>query len=188
MPDFPSWPAWLSVLAAATAASFFYLPVYAALFGSVLAVLCLVLAKADIEHFMLPDWASLLVFLLGLLWAWVSSLEAIEALSEAVLKAAAAGGILYAIGAIYQVLRRRSGLGFGDVKLVAAAAPWITPSEMVTTILIAAVAGIALVALRWALTGNAQVLGERVPFGALLAPAFWLVWFAGQAQLVWIDG
>ena len=83
----------------------------------------------------------------------------------------------------YARLRRLEGLGWGDVKLAAAGAIWLDWPQLPIALLIAAAAGILVVAGRAMLDGGRLKTSIAIPFGAFLAPSIWLVWFAGRADL-----
>ena len=63
-------------------------------------------------------------------------------LLAALLRALAAGFFLWAVRAIYGLLRKLEGLGWGDVKLAAAGGVWLAWMQMPLALLLAAVAGI----------------------------------------------
>jgi len=123
----------------------------------------------DLRRGRLPDWLTLPLAAAGLLHAWRG-----DALAPAA-AGCAAGFILFAgLGLCYRRLRGRDGLGGGDVKLAAAAGAWVGWQGLPSVVLLAAAAALALALAR----GRARP-GERVPFGAYLAPAILLVWLTG---------
>ncbi len=85
----------------------------------------------------------------------------------ALAEAALAYGLFAGLRAGYGRLRGRSGLGLGDVKLVAAAMPWIGLAQLPLMILIASTSALlAVVALR--LSGRRIGADTRLPFGPFL--------------------
>lgn len=78
----------------------------------------------------------------------------------------------------YRLLRGQDGLGFGDVKFVAAAVPWIglegTPALVLLAVLSALVSVLIL-----KLDGHELGGRQAISFGPHLALALWLIWVAG---------
>ena len=138
-----------------------------ALFGWAL----LTLTMLDLRHFWLPDAITLPLLLLGLALGWVIEPPLIDRAIGAV--AGYAGLALIALG--YARLRRRMGLGMGDAKLFGAIGAWLGWQALPPVLLLASVSGIAIV-LVLAIGGRAIGATTRVPFGALLAPAAFLLW------------
>jgi leader peptidase (prepilin peptidase)/N-methyltransferase len=77
----------------------------------------------------------------------------------------------------YARIRGREGLGFGDVKLAAAVGAWLSLDAIPLCFGLAA--GAALVAVMIAhLRGRSIERTTKIPFGAFLCPALWLVFYA----------
>jgi leader peptidase (prepilin peptidase) / N-methyltransferase len=77
---------------------------------------------------------------------------------------------------IYARVRGREGIGLGDVKLAAVAGAWLELDLIPFAIAIAALAALAVMALRQRLLGRPLRAAGRVPFGAFFAPAIWFAW------------
>ena len=77
----------------------------------------------------------------------------------------------------YARLRGREGLGLGDVKLAAAIGAWLPLDAIPLCFALAANAALALV-LFAPLRGRPLEATARLPFGAFLCPALWLVFYA----------
>ena len=111
--------------------------------------------------FPLPPWPN-----------WLSGL----------LGAAGAAGALLLVRWLYWLLRRREGMGLGDVKLAGMLGAWLGVAGVVLSlalgVLLAALVGLVL--LRRGLTGSA-----RLPFGSFLCAAAFITLFAGRAILIW---
>jgi leader peptidase (prepilin peptidase)/N-methyltransferase len=79
----------------------------------------------------------------------------------------------------YARLRAREGIGFGDIKLAAAVGAWL-PVEAIP-LCFGLASGAALVAVLLArLRGEAVDAFTKVPFGAFLCPALWLVFYGAS--------
>jgi leader peptidase (prepilin peptidase) / N-methyltransferase len=81
--------------------------------------------------------------------------------------------------ASYRRIRGFDGLGFGDVKLVAAAALWIGIQGMPVLLLVAVLS--ALLILR--AQGHDLHGQQAISFGPHLAPGLWLTWVFGSLWL-----
>ena len=169
----------LLVAAAASAAGFLLLAPLDAMFGTFLALLVLVVAATDLARFEIPDLANCAIFLLGIGWV-VSSEFYADAILDAVLRAAVAATVLEIVRILYRLLRGIEGLGMGDVKLAAAGAPWLPWSHLQVALLIAVCAALIALAGRALIARDGLHLRLALPFGAFLAPAVWVVWFALQ--------
>lgn len=75
------------------------------------------------------------------------------------------------------------GLGLGDVNLAIAADACSGTQGALNVILLASLAALAVITLQSSTTGRLVKSDTRLPFASILAPAIWLVWFAGQYQV-----
>lgn len=147
-------------------------PVLAALFGALAlyrfgndlhgAALCvggavlIGIAQFDLAHYRIPNQLVLVLALVGMVDA------ILEGRPESALLAAAAGAALpWAIATLYGLLRRRTVLGRGDIKLLAAGGLWLGPLGLGLALLVA-----ALITLPLALLVRQ---GGDAPFGPGLA-------------------
>jgi len=170
-------PTVLLVAAAASAAGFLLLAPLDAMFGTLLALSVLVVAATDLARFEIPDLANCAIFLLGIGWVVSSGFHS-DAVLDAVLRAAVASAVLEIVRILYRRLRDIEGLGMGDVKLAAAGAPWLPWSHLQVALLIAVCAALLVVAGRALIARKGLHMRLALPFGAFLAPAIWVVWFA----------
>jgi leader peptidase (prepilin peptidase)/N-methyltransferase len=130
-----------------------------------------------VEHYWLPDRLTYPLIALGLGSAvYFDSPTILDSAIGAVL-----GFALMAVVAItYKRLRGRHGLGGGDWKLFAAAGAWVGWYNLPLVLLIASGGGlVAALILHWR---KAALLEQRLPFGAFLAPAIWLLYLAGPGR------
>lgn len=82
---------------------------------------------------------------------------------------------------LYARWRGREGLGFGDVKLLAASGAFVAWDGLPSVVLIGAIAALALVLLASA-GGRKVALDQRVAFGPALCLGTWLVWLYGPLR------
>ncbi len=138
--------------------------------GCVLGWAGLVLAWIDWRAMRLPD-----VLTLPLLLGGLAACAAIDPPSLPDHAAAAVAGYLAfrLLSFAYRRLRGRIGLGAGDAKLLAAGGAWLGLAGLAPMVLLAAVATLALAAVR----GRGRLRPDLpVPFGPGLALALWALW------------
>ena len=169
--------------------------------SSIFCALLLALAVCDAETMQLPDALTLPLLGLGVLYrtgdglfgemdrgaayAWHSALAL--GLRGAISAAATALALLL-LRWIYALVRRRQGLGLGDVKLAAAIAAWLGARQMCVVFFLAVVTGALTALLVLALRGHKRAKSEgplAVPFGTFLALAGIYCAFLGEATLMW---
>lgn len=167
-------------------------------FAAVFAGLAAWVAVADLRSFEIPDEANIALLVAGLAWAAFvappSSLPLTPALVfgtatdtpawagpvfgaiDGLARGAIAAGTLLAVRTFYRRARGIEGLGFGDIKLAGALAPWLAWPDLPTA-LFAAVIVALLVTVVASLLARRRLDGAAwIPLGAFLAPAAWLVW------------
>jgi leader peptidase (prepilin peptidase)/N-methyltransferase len=179
--------------AAAFACAIWFLGVTAAglkfcVFGAILVTLVF----SDLEERILPDEFTLggtaagLVFaaFVPLRWSILQLLLPLSAqnprvisVGDSLFSAAFCSGVLWAVGALYQKIRHREGLGLGDVKMVAMIGAFLGIEGALLTIIAASLLG-AIVGLFYILFTGKDVSTYELPFGtflgvAALAVGFW---------------
>jgi leader peptidase (prepilin peptidase)/N-methyltransferase len=129
----------------------------------------------DLERMRLPDAITLPLIVTGLAFAYVGG-------PQVLLDAAIGCGVGYAAGRtlseLFWRLRKREGLGLGDVKLLAAAGAWLSWRGLPFAVLAASIVALAVV-LGLALIGKIDLKASpKVPFGPFLALGIWIAWLA----------
>ena len=179
----------------------------------VLCWLLLGLACMDAETYLLPDIFTLPGLALGILYAGLTGSPVRVAVLQSLLSALAIGGVLLGVALVYKLVRRRDGMGLGDVKLGALLGAWLG-WELAGVALFLAIIVAALAGIGWAMTCKASSGGVpawtvpiknadllegasetkqaqpaeeplRLPFGAFLASAGIVTVFAGEWLLAW---
>jgi leader peptidase (prepilin peptidase) / N-methyltransferase len=146
-------------------------------FVAPLGALCCALALIDIRHGIIPDGLNLSIAGLGLSKAAIAG--GLAAFAEAAIEAVAIGVIFWLLRRVYFAWRKIDGLGLGDVKFLAAAAPWIGVAGIPMLLSIAALTALAAAGgLRWA--GQAMTRQTSLPFGPFLAMGLLLTLAAQQ--------
>lgn len=104
----------------------------------------------------------------------VAALLGPDALDAGAIGAVAGWAVLAGVGLVFARVRGQDGLGEGDPPLLAAAGAWVGWRGLPLVVLIAACTAIAHALL----AGGGRA--RRVPFGAHLALAMFVVWLAGS--------
>ena len=93
------------------------------------------------------------------------------------------GGILYVVGFFYQVVRKRAGLGMGDVKMMAMVGAFLGWRLAVLTIFVASLAGSVIGLLLILFKG--KTLQHKLAFGTFLGASAAAMLFLGISFLGW---
>ncbi len=146
------------------------------LFTSIFIGCLLVHCYTDLRWQLLYDRVNLFLGIVGLAYAYQAGQLLIGL--EAVFLG---GGLLYLI---YWL--SRGGMGLGDVKLALALGLWLTPAEMLLTMLIAFLSG-GLVGSFFLVIGL-KSRQDAIPFGPYLALGGYLSFFWGGTIITWYLG
>lgn len=147
-------------------------PNLAGLGGALLGWLLLALLALDTEHYWLPDRLTLPLLTFGIAFG-------AGPLTDRLLGAALAGGLLLALACGYRLWKGRHGLGLGDVKLAAALGAWLGPLLVGPLLGLAALLGLFLAIVQGRLSAD-----TRIPFGACLAAAGFPLWLLVSASAI----
>ena len=136
------------------------------------ACLLLVMALIDWDTTYLPDSLTLPLLWLGLLGSSLGWLAL--PLQQAVWGAAAGYGMLWLVSTLFRLFTGKTGMGSGDLKLLAALGAWFGLPALLPLVLLSALAG--SVAGLLLLAGGRLREDRHVPFGPFLALAGWTCW------------
>jgi leader peptidase (prepilin peptidase)/N-methyltransferase len=165
------------LIVAAVAASIIVAPGPRGLLGASLALLMGAIAVADFRHFIIPNAATAPAFVLGLVHSVVRDPPLVlEPLAFAALRGVTLALMFLALREIHGRLRRREGIGLGDVKLAGVAGVWLDWLTIPLAVEVAALAGLAAYVLVKITAGQPFRSTNRLPFGLFLAPAIWAGW------------
>ena len=158
------------------------LPWTVAIASTVLGMLMLAGADIDSRTFLLPDlvtWGAVVcgIFAAALLDAttpWTAAVHAI-------VRAGCVASVLALFRSSYAWLRGSEGLGFGDVKLAAAIGAWL-PIEAIPSCFGLATSSALLMVMAARLKGQPIMRTTKIPLGAFLCPALWIVFYADSVM------
>jgi leader peptidase (prepilin peptidase)/N-methyltransferase len=163
--------------ASSIAASVVLLPNARGAAGGGLAVLMIAIAVVDARRFIIPDELTAAALALGFLHAAIQDTDmVVEALAYAALRGAVLTFLFLSLRVLYRRIRGREGIGLGDVKLASVAGVWLDWSMVPVAIEIAALAALAVYAVRHFYNGRSVRSTTMLPFGLFFAPAIWLGW------------
>jgi leader peptidase (prepilin peptidase) / N-methyltransferase len=175
---FPTWAyiACSASLLGAVATSLLAAPGLLGVLGGSLAIVMIAIAVVDARLFIIPDSLVLAGLGLGLLQPFMVQSETFSAaMISSLLRGLALALAFWSLRNVHMWLRKREGIGLGDVKLAAVAGVWLDWLAIILAVEIAALAALAMVAIL-AMRGRAITGETRVPFGCFFAPAIWLAW------------
>jgi leader peptidase (prepilin peptidase) / N-methyltransferase len=180
MPDDDLRPDWRILLvgsAAIAAISAASLSWPAAFASTLLGALMIAGAEVDARTFLLPDVVTGGTLVAGALAAWMlNPHDPISALAMAAARAIGTASVLLLVRWCYARLRNRQGLGLGDVKLAAGIGAWLPLDAIPACFALASSSALILVLLaRW--RGKTVHAATRLPFGTLLCPALWMMFY-----------
>lgn len=156
-----------------------FLPWPIAVASTVLGALMVAGAEVDARTCLLPD-----VVTYGATAAGVCAAAALEqtdpwhAMADALVRAIVVALVFAALRLCYGLIRGREGLGLGDVKLAAAVGAWLPVETIPLCFGLAAGGGLVMVLVA-RVRGQSIDASIKIPFGAFLCPALWLVYYAG---------
>jgi leader peptidase (prepilin peptidase) / N-methyltransferase len=174
----PSLPIMLLGSAAIAGLSLASLSDRAALASTLLGALMIAGADIDARTFLLPDLVTGGTLLSGILAAPLLNPHDPPALAlgAAVLRAIGTAAVLLAVRWVYAGLRKRQGIGLGDVKLAAGIGAWLPTDAIPLCFALAASSALVLILLAHS-RGKPVNATTRLPFGAFLCPALWLIFY-----------
>jgi leader peptidase (prepilin peptidase)/N-methyltransferase len=164
--------------------------------GAGMAVFCWMLfglALMDAETFLLPNAFTAPGIGLGVLYGALSAADGVvHGILRSLTGAGAIGGFLLLISLLYPLIRRRKGMGLGDVKLGAMLGAWMGWQMGAVALFIGILGGAAagvVVAMRHRRESGLLETGKRrLPFGTFLAGGGILSAFVGGWLLRWYLG
>jgi leader peptidase (prepilin peptidase) / N-methyltransferase len=164
--------------------------------------LMIVLVCTDLNLRILPDKVNYTGLALGLAFTQVTKpadgisvlfateiferlpSERMLSLADAVLGALVGGGLLWLVSELYFWMRRREGMGLGDVKMMLMAGAFLGARRTVLTILAGSLLG-SVLGIAFILVRRKNVSTYELPFGTFLGAAALFVVFFGMPFMNW---
>ena len=154
------------------------LPWPVAIASTVLGTLMVAGAEVDARTFLLPNLMTWGAVICGIVAApLLNTAEPWMAVGETIARAGCVAGVLALFRAGYGWSRQTEGLGLGDVKLGAAIGAWL-PLETIPWCFGLATSGALLTVMFAHVSGEPVMRTTKIPFGAFLCPALWIVFYA----------
>jgi leader peptidase (prepilin peptidase)/N-methyltransferase len=161
--------------------------------AGLLCFLLLGLLFTDLETFLLPDAMTLPGIAVGLIFSALAPQDRLQHLLMSLAGAALGGGILLIISGVYYLLRKRHGLGMGDVKLLAMIGAFLGPATVLLVLFLGTIAT-AVASVLWLIvqrvrkTPMGRWAEHPMPYGTFLAAAGIVALFWGGNILKWYLG
>jgi leader peptidase (prepilin peptidase)/N-methyltransferase len=140
-------------------------------------------AEIDARTYLLPNAVTLGATVSGLVLApFLDPVQPWLATGEAAIRALFTALVLECVRLGYAWIRQQVGLGFGDVKLAMAVGAWL-PIDSISLCFGAAATAALVSVLITQLRGKRITGTTRIPFGAFICPALWVVFYLGVVPL-----
>ncbi len=158
---------------------------------AVYGAITITLIFSDLEERILPDEFTLGGAVVGVLFAALAPMDVglisllfyspghrwLISMGESLFSAAVCSGVLWLVGAIYQKVRHREGLGLGDVKMVAMIGAFLGLQGALLSVIAGSVVG-SIVGLLYIWLTRKDAATYELPFGSFLGLAALIVGFA----------
>ena len=135
----------------------------------------IVLGFIDYHHQILPDEITLSGLVLALLYTFFRD---DLSLTQALLGAGVGAGFLLLVYGVYYLLRKKEGLGLGDVTMMLMIGAFLGWKQTLLTLILASIGG-AIVGVFFIIFKKKD-LQHALPFGTFLAPAAFVALLYGQ--------
>ena len=143
-----------------------------------LAAALITLTAIDLDRYLLPDWLTLPLIILGLGYSYIFGVGII--LSG--LGAALGYVIIASIAYFWRSQMGREGIGLGDAKLLAAAGAWLGALSLPALLLGASGLGLVFYAVL-SISRKYSETRQVLPFGPFISLAFWTLWCAPRISV-----
>lgn len=160
-------------------------------------VSALIITVVDVRYLIIPDmlsingcWAGLLYALGGFAWVSLgfSPPQHYVPLWDSVIGFLIGGGFLWGLGLLAIFFLKKEGMGFGDVKLLAAMGAWMGWKPVLGTVILASIFGSiggigGIIYNRIRYNQKYKPLTHMIPFGPYLCVGFLIVFLGGMEPL-----
>ena len=135
---------------------------------------------SDLDYMEIPEVLQLVLLLCGL----VLLMDDVS-MNNIMLKVfgfIGAGGLFIIVNFIYKLIKKKDGIGFGDVELVACAGLILGGYKMIFGLLISCVGGALILLILFLINRNRE---KQYPFAVLLVPGIMIALFVGDYVVNW---
>ncbi len=140
----------------------------------------IVITFIDIDHYIIPDVISIPMLVIGVAASFFSRrLGLIVGVRGALLGAVTGSGFLLLVAALYYVVKKKEGMGMGDVKLLAMLGAFLGLRSVFFIIFVSSLLG-ALYGIPYVMISK-KGAKHPIPFGPFLAAAGVIYLFFGDA-------
>jgi leader peptidase (prepilin peptidase)/N-methyltransferase len=154
-----------------------------ALFAAYFGLSLLALSYVDAKTQYLPDALMLLALLLSLAQG---ASEAFLPWREALVGGAAGFGLLWTVNAVFKLVRKKDGMGGGDVRLAGILGLWLGWKALPTLLFLSSF--LALAAVAFLALATRSPVKRRFAYGPALAAAGWILLAWGDKAAKWMYG
>lgn len=154
----------------------------AAIFYFIFGAMLIAISFIDLDHQIIPDKLSLpgiVIFATSCLFVPQMRIDSV------ILGIITGGGILYAVALFYYYLRKRHGMGGGDIKLLAMIGAATGVKGVLFTLFTGSVFGTFGGLAAMAVAGKSEKTKAKIPFGPFLSMGAVLYIFYGDAMIRW---
>jgi len=151
------------------------------LMGLIITYGLIALSLIDWKTQLLPDEITLPFLWLGLL---LSLFYVFVTPEQAILGAIMGYGILWIITNLYKLIRKKDGMGYGDLKLLAMIGAWVGPVSVMNILILGSFLGLIVAVIL--LIMKKTTTKKPLAFGPYLAISGWLTLLYGPFLLRWI--
>ena len=162
----------------------FAVPIYSLLivsdkpyiFSIPLGMLLLLIAYRDLLSFKISNLMNLAILILGIIYNIYIEQSFIAPFISFVI----AGSFFYLLSFGYFKIRRKQGLGGGDIKLFACGAVWLSPYLLPLVLLTSSFSALFYALFLSLLNATEFNSKSKIPFGPFLGLGLWICWLFGE--------
>ncbi len=153
--------------------SFTSFPPLTALVVFIFCASMIVISFIDLEYYIIPNVVTFPGMLIAIVLAFINQFKhvldfpLVDGIEQAGLGLLCGGGFLWLVSATYKLVRRREGLGFGDVKLMAMVGLLFGPQAAIVGIFVGSTLG-TIIGVVYILFSK-EKFSRPLPFGPFLA-------------------
>lgn len=134
----------------------------------------------DLDHHEIPEIFELILLILGLVLLLDD--PSMKTIMLKVFGFIGAGGLFFIVNLIFKLIKKRDGIGFGDVELVSTMGLILGGYVMIFSLIISCVVGSIILLILLAINKNKD---KEYPFATILVPGLLIGLFVGNYVIDW---